>query len=74
VAPELLSLTSAGSTSHSARFEAAMFRLITSVHDGGQWRKSIVMSRSRSGMRFRVVDALLVVALAECAARRISGV
>jgi hypothetical protein len=33
----LLPLTSAWSASHTARFKAAMFGLIPSIHDGGWW-------------------------------------
>ena len=53
----LLPLTSAGSASHTARFKAAMFGLIPSIHDGGRRssRKEDSVRVTASKPRFRLI-------------------
>jgi hypothetical protein len=55
-----LPLTSAGSASHTARFKAAMFGLIPSIHDGGELQERRMKCTSLLVKRVQDGDALVV--------------
>jgi len=53
-------LTSARSASHTARFKAAMFGLIPSIHDGGEFEEGGIIFRVTAAKRVHDGGALVV--------------